>query len=96
MKIVWTIRAQERMKEHSDFIAQDNIENALKWELGITEKVGKLIDFPEQGRVVPEDGRPDIREIFYKSHRIIYKFTPKTIYILTLRHVKRLMDKKEL
>jgi len=62
----------------------------------IIEKAERIVDFPEQGRVVPEDGRANVREILYKSHRIIYRIASKNILVLTIRHIKRLIDVKEL
>jgi len=59
-------------------------------------EVDKIKDFPEQGRVVTEDGRANVREIFYKNHRIIYRVASKQILILTIRHTKQLIDVKEL
>ncbi|HEY3854534.1 MAG TPA: type II toxin-antitoxin system RelE/ParE family toxin [Verrucomicrobiae bacterium] len=35
-----------------------------------------LNTFPERGRVVPEFQKPDIREIIFKSYRIIYRLNP--------------------
>jgi len=96
MKIVWSPRARKRLLEYGDYIAQDNMEAAIKWQEELIEKIENLKDFPEQGRIVPEDGRPSIREIFYKSHRIIYKLTSKDILILIIRHKKQLIDVKEL
>jgi plasmid stabilization system protein ParE len=84
------------MEEYGECIAQDNIKAAEKWVEEIIEKAGRIIGFPDQGRVVPEDGRANVREIFYKSHRIIYRVTSKHILILTIRHVKQLIDIKEL
>jgi toxin ParE1/3/4 len=52
------------VREYGEFIAQDNIEAAEKWMAEIIEKVERIIDFPEQGRVVPEDGHANVREIF--------------------------------
>lgn len=36
-------------------------------------RVGCFSLFSARGRVVPEIGSPDIREIFVKSYRLIYK-----------------------
>jgi plasmid stabilization system protein ParE len=58
----------------------------------------KLIDralgiaaFPELGRVVPELGTPNIREIIHGSYRLIYEFFPEreTIYLLRFWHSAR-------
>ena len=96
MKITWAPRAKRRAGEYGEHIAQDNEEAAYAWLVGIFEEVERLKDFPEQGRVVPELGRPDVREIFYMSHRIIYKVGSRRIRIVTMRHGRQLLDKKEI
>jgi plasmid stabilization system protein ParE len=96
MKIIWSPRARKRIRDYGDYIAQDNIEAAEKWMAEIIEKVERIKEFPEQGRAVPEDVRANVREIFYKSHRIIYRVAFKQILILTIRHTKQLIDVKEL
>jgi plasmid stabilization system protein ParE len=58
--------------------------------------VERLKDFPEQGRRVPEAKRADVREIFFKGHRIVYRIESKRIVILTVRHTRQLLDIKEL
>ena len=96
MKITWDPRAKRRAGEYGEHIAQDNEEAAYAWLVGIFEEVERLKDFPEQGRVVPEIGRPDVREIFYLSHRIIYRIGSRRIRIVTIRHGRQLLDKKEI
>jgi len=96
MKITWAPRAKRRAGEYGEHIAQDNEEAAYAWLFGIFEEVERLKDFPEQGRIVPEIGRPDVREIFYMSHRIIYKIGSRRIRIVTIRHGRQLLDKKEI
>ena len=96
MKITWAPRAKRRAGEYGEHIAQDNEEAAYAWLVGIFEEVERLKDFPEQGRVVSEIGRPDVREIFYMNHRIIYKIGSRRIRIVTIRHGRQLLDKKEI
>jgi toxin ParE1/3/4 len=96
MKITWAPLAKRRAGEYGEHIAQDNEDAAYAWLVGIFEEVERLKDFPEQGRVVPEIGRPDVREIFYMSHRIIYKIGSRRIRIVTIRHGRQLLDKKEI
>ena len=96
MKITWAPRAKRRAGEYGEHIAQDNEEAAYAWLVAIFEEVERLKDFPGQGRVVPEIGHPDVREIFYMSHRIIYKIGSRRIRIVTIRHGRQLLDKKEI
>ena len=77
MRIIWSPRAKKRVREYGEYIAQDNIEAAEKWMAEIIEKIERIIDFPEQGRVVPEDGRANVREIFYKSQESYIELPPK-------------------
>ena len=64
----------------------------VSWIEGILDEVERLKDFPEQGRKVPEARRADVREIFFRSHRIVYRIESKRIAILTVRHTRQLMD----
>jgi plasmid stabilization system protein ParE len=96
MKITWAPRAKRRAGEYADYIALDNEEAGYDWLIGIFKEVERLKEFPEQGRAVPEIGRPDVREIFYMSHRIIYKIGSRRIRILTVIHGRQLLDKKKI
>lgn len=96
MKITWAPRAKMRAGEYGEYIAQDNEEAAYGWLTGIFKEVERLKDFSEQGRAVPEVGHPDVREIFYKSHRIIYLIGSKRIRIVTIRHGRQLLDVREI
>jgi plasmid stabilization system protein ParE len=86
----------ERVVEYGEYIAQDNPKAAAEWIEGVLEEVERLKDYPEQGRNVLEVKRSDVREIFFKGHRIVYRFEARHIFILTVRHTRRLLDLKEL
>jgi toxin ParE1/3/4 len=45
--------------------------------------------FPLGGRVVPELRRPDIRELFVYSYRIVYRIHNDAVTILTIYHGAR-------
>jgi len=96
MRIIWSPLAMERVVEYGEYIAQDNPKAAAEWVEGVIEEVERLKDYPEQGRMVPEVKRSDVREIFFKGHRIVYRVESKHIFILTVRHTRRLLDPKEL
>jgi len=44
------------------------------------------------GRIVPEYGNDDIREILYRDYRIIYEIINGEIYIITVIHGSRRLD----
>ncbi len=96
MKIVWAPLAVDRMEEAVRFIAQDKPDAARSWAEQLLARVDQVAQFPESGRIVPELGRDDIREIVHGSHRVIYRLAGGEIRILTVRHTARLIDEDEL
>lgn len=87
-KIKWTKRAQNRFREQQDYIAADNChEVALTWGRRILDVVRDLDRFPLSGRIAPEIGRPEIRELIVDRHfRVIYKVRREFCDILSVRH----------
>ncbi|MDL1970945.1 MAG: type II toxin-antitoxin system RelE/ParE family toxin [Candidatus Desulfofervidaceae bacterium] len=55
----------------------------------IVEKSKMLDSFPRMGRIVPEIGDEDIREIIIYSYRLIYEISANGIEILTVVHGKQ-------
>ena len=89
MRIVWAPIALDRAEEAARYIACDRPTAAVKWIDGLFEAVAKLKAFPHRGRMVPEVGRPEIREVLYGQYRVIYRLEEKRLFILTVRHQRR-------
>lgn len=85
MNIIWTPQAKKDLVRIVDIIAADKRRVALKWALSIDKKVSRLRRFPKSGRIVPEVGREDIREIIVGAYRVIYKIG-RSIGILSIFH----------
>jgi plasmid stabilization system protein ParE len=81
-----------RVSEIVGYISRDRPEAAQEWAEGVFRAVDQLESFPGQGRVVPEVGRPSIREVIYGEYRVIYKVQAKAIGVLTVRHGRRRFD----
>jgi plasmid stabilization system protein ParE len=97
LKVVWTFFAVERTNEAAAYIARDKPEAARSWLEGVFEAVDRLEQFPESGRVVPEIGLPEYREIVCRrSHGIVYCVGKSSVRILTVRNLARLLDRSEL
>jgi toxin ParE1/3/4 len=60
------------------------------------DAVSKLKRHARLGRVVPEVGLEEYRQIVYGNYRIVYRISAGTIFILTVRHFSRLLDLVEL
>jgi len=58
----------------------------------VFDAVQRLGLFPESGRVVPEFEKSEIREIILGNYRIIYRYSPDLVEILTVYHSSRLLN----
>jgi len=84
MKLLWTSRARNDLVEIAGYIADDNPTAAKRWIERIRSQAKKTTEFPQIGRVVPEFGRGDIREIVFKNYRIVYRIHGTGIHVLTV------------
>jgi toxin ParE1/3/4 len=55
------------------YVALENVSAAEKLGNQLLDTTLSLRAFPERGRVVPEFGRLHLREIVFRSYRIIYR-----------------------
>lgn len=96
MKIYWSPFAVERLEQIFDYLAAEDINAARKTISLIVSKIDSLYKFPKRGRVVPEAGRNEIREVFSSDYRIIYKTGNNRITILTIRKFCQMLTKIDL
>src|ERR1700757_4280564 len=71
-KIVWSNQALEDLRSIVSFIASDNPTAAEHFGYLLMTRVDVLEEHPRFGRVVPEEGNEDIREIIVRPYRVIY------------------------
>ncbi|MGV1100066.1 type II toxin-antitoxin system RelE/ParE family toxin [Thiovibrio sp. JS02] len=96
MKIIWSPLSLERVGDIADYIALDKAAASIAWIEALFDKVETLKSTPKIGRIVPESGRDDIRELLFGNYRIIYLVEQKQISILTIRHGKQILPIDEL
>jgi len=84
MKIMWTVEALARLGDIKKYIAQNNPDRERLFIQIIIDRTDILISNPQIGRVVPEISRPEIRELFFKKYRIVYRVKKNYIEILTV------------
>ena len=82
--VSWTHRALADLEGIHDYIARDNPAAASKWVSRILATAGKVAMAPFAGRRVPEIGRDDVREVFLRTYRIVYRVNGKRCEILTV------------
>ena len=80
--------AKEDLEQIQEYISRDSIYYANKTIEGIIEKTKYLLMFPYMGRKIPEFDNVNLRELIYKSYRILYKVN-SNIYILKVFHCSR-------
>lgn len=80
--------AREDLRQIRRYIARDSIYYADKTIEEIIKRIRNLSLFPYMGRKIPEYDKIYLREIIYKSYRILYKVN-SNIYILNVIHHSR-------
>jgi toxin ParE1/3/4 len=58
----------------------------------IVSHVERLADFPESGRVVPEFGLVQLREIIHPPFRIVYRFDQDRVRVVRVWRSERSLD----
>lgn len=95
MRIVWSPVALRRIEEIVENMSSDRPAAAAGWSEGLFDLVGRLQEFPDRGRMVPELGHPSIRELIYGDYRVVYKIEGAKIEVLTVRHGRRTFEVSE-
>ncbi len=91
MRVKWSDRARRDLIEIDRFIARDDPEGARVWIRRLRQRARKAAQMPRAGRVVPEFGRPDVREVLLRGYRIVYLVGKRDITILTVFEGHRLL-----
>jgi plasmid stabilization system protein ParE len=84
MKVRWTPRAAEDLVAIARYIAEDNPTAARTHAARLKAIAESVAHFPNRGRVMPEVGRPDVRELLEGNYRIVYRVFGDRCDILTL------------
>lgn len=93
MRVIWTPQAILDLKTVREYIERDSPLYARLVTERLYNAVGQLISYPESGRIVPELGRPAIRELVRGSYRIVYRIDSDATRVLTVVHTAQLFPK---
>jgi toxin ParE1/3/4 len=86
-KIIWTEKAVSHIKGIYEYIARDSKVYAINFISSLIKAVEQLELLPYMGRRVPEFKEYNLREILYKSYRIVYRISKSgDIEILAIIH----------
>ena len=92
MKIIWSKESLNQLTEIERYIAKDSPERAERFINKLIDRVEKIKDYPSQSRVVPEFLKDEIREVFVKTYRIVYRISKNQIEILTVFEGHQLIE----
>ncbi|MCB9540363.1 MAG: type II toxin-antitoxin system RelE/ParE family toxin [Myxococcales bacterium] len=90
MTLRWSLQARRDLDAIFDYIAEDDPAAALRWVRRLQAKAASAVAAPTAGRVVPEVNRDDVREVFLRSYRIVYRIMKDEIVVLTVFEGRRL------
>jgi toxin ParE1/3/4 len=91
-QVVWSPNALDDVEAITAYISRDSISYASAVVRKIINSTRSLESFPFAGRVVPEFGDQQIREIFVYSYRVIYRVENTTVTVAAVIHGRRLFD----
>ena len=86
----WTPQAVDDLRAIREFIGRDSPRYGRLVVERLFDATQRLEAFPLSGRVVPELGREDVREIIQGEYRIVYRLEGETAELITVFRSSRL------
>ncbi len=93
MKLRWLPLALSDLDGIRSYIAEDDPAAARRWVTRLQARARTAASAPMAGRVVPELDRHDVREVFLRSYRIVYRVLNAEIQVLTVFEGHRLFPR---
>ncbi len=90
IRVRWTPQAAEDLKAIREFIERDSPQYGRLVAERLFDATQRLETFPQSGRIVPEVGRDDVREIILGEYRIVYLLSGETVVLATVFRSSRL------
>ena len=84
LRVELSLQALLDLEDIADFISRDDPRAAVRWVDRLVGRARRVGVAPRSGRVVPEIGEPEVREVLLRSYRIIYRIEPRRILVLTV------------
>ena len=87
--VIWSKPAKTDLRSIHDFIAHDSRHYAKKVAHDIREKTNILNELSRIGKIVPEVGDENVRELSIYSYRIIYEIKEQNVFVLAVVHKRQ-------
>ena len=89
VRLTWTQGALDGLNEIAEYIAVSNLYAAKKLVQTVFEKVSRLEDFPESGRIPEELSGSAYREVIVSPCRIFYNIDRGQVFVLYVLREER-------
>jgi len=89
VRLIWSQSALDQLNDIAEYIALENPTAARELVSRCYEVVGRLSQFPESGKVVPEIPGFAFREVVVNPCRVFYKYELDQVDILVVMHQER-------
>lgn len=84
MRIIETALFTKQRDSIIHYIAQDNVQAALKFAKQLKDDINLLVTFPGQYQQSKYTNSQNIHDMVFNGYTIIYKVNPETIEILQI------------
>jgi plasmid stabilization system protein ParE len=86
LKILFTPTGRRQFLEAIAYIHRDNPSAAANFRQKAEQKLSRLKQFPNSGRVLPEFPDLPFREVIVKPYRFFYRLKDKTVWVVAVWH----------
>ena len=89
--VTWSSQARKDLEAISDYYREVASSHAERFEEQMFDAARRLEIFPHSGRMIPEAEDAQLREVIYRSYRIMYHVDEEgeDVLILTVLHSSR-------
>ena len=94
--VTWSPQVRDDLHDIAAYIAKDSPRYAAAVISQILVAGRNLETLPWRGRVLPELGLDNHREVFVHEYRLIYRIDGLTVQILAIIHGRRLLENTRL
>ena len=89
MKIQWTQVAADHLAAIYAYVATSSPVYATQLVIRIEARTSQLEHFPESGRLAPEGEDRNVREVFERPYRILYRLKEARVEIIAVIHMRQ-------
>jgi len=87
--VIWSDPARADLRAIHDFIAHDSTHYAKQVTQDMVAKTDVLNELPRIGKMIPELGDDNLRELSLYSYRILYEIKAPDVSVLAVIHKRQ-------